>query len=263
MFGITMIRTQHQQPTLWTGFLKDEVSDLWEPWMRRADDILNDEELIGHVFEAQGRRWKKSRTRGRLQTPSEVVLRLLILKHIRDWSYQTLECEVRANLVYRSFAGIGGEKAPDAKTLGRLGQVIGCDVVAQLHQRVVELAIENKVVVGRKMRVETTVVETNIHYPTDSSLLGDGARVLTRVMKKVEAVAGGLVRKVRNRLRTVRKKVLAVAIASRQKGAAGEEKRRTLYKGLLSVTRKIVNQAKSVVSEWSSLAGRSRSASSD
>jgi IS5 family transposase len=253
-----MIRTRHQQPTLWTGFLHEEVNDLWEPWMRQADDVLNDEMLIERVFQAQGRRWKKSRTRGRLQTPAEVVLRLLVLKHVRNWSYQTLEREVRANLVYRSFARIGSEKVPDAKTLGRLGQVVGGDVVAQLHQRLVEIAVEKKVVQGRKMRVDTTVVETNIHYPTDSSLLGDGARVLTRVMKRVEEAAGGLARKVRNRMRTVRKKVMAVAIASRQTGTAGEEKRRSLYKGLLNITQKIISQAKSTVGEVEQLGRHKR-----
>ena len=237
-----MVRTHHQQPTLWTGFLKEEVDDLWEPWMRGADVLLDDEELIDQVFEAQGRRWKRSRTRGRLQTPSEVVLRLLVLKHIRNWSYQSLEREVRANLVYRSFARIGGEKVPDAKTMGRLGQTIGPEVVAGLHRRIVELAVEKKVVQGRKMRVDTTVVETNIHYPTDSSLLGDGTRVLTRLMKKVASTVGELKEKVRDRMRSVRKKVVSVAIAARCKGEAGEQQRRGLYKGLLSLSRKIVNQ---------------------
>ncbi len=72
------------------------------------------------------------------------MLRLLIPKHVRDWCYQTLEREVRANLVYRSFARIGSEKVPDAKTLGRLGQVISGDVVADLHQRVVERPVPAK-----------------------------------------------------------------------------------------------------------------------
>src|ERR1700733_6863102 len=244
-----MIRTRHHQPSLWTGVLAEEVDDLWEPWMRTADHLLDDKKLIERIFEAQARRYLKSRTRGRRQTPAEVVLRLLILKHVRNWSYEVLEREVRANLVYRTFARIGAEKVPDAKTLGRLGQVVGPDVVEDLHRRMVAIAVENKIVGGRRMRVDTTVVETNIHYPTDSSLLGDGARVLTRVMKKVEQAAGGLVGKVRNRMRTVRKKVVAIAIAARQKGAAGEEKRRHIYKGLLSVTRKIVNQAKRVMGE--------------
>jgi IS5 family transposase len=248
-----MVRTHHQQPTLWTGFLKEEVDDLWEPWMRGADVLLDDEELIDQVFEAQGSRWKRSRTRGRLQTPSEVVLRLLVLKHIRNWSYQSLEREVRANLVYRSFARIGGEKVPDAKTMGRLGQTIGPEVVAGLHRRIVELAVEKKVVQGRKMRVDTTVVETNIHYPTDSSLLGDGTRVLTRLMKKVASTVGELKEKVRDRMRSVRKKVVSVAIAARRKGEAGEQQRRGLYKGLLSLSRKIVNQAGRVAKEVATL----------
>jgi IS5 family transposase len=251
-----MIRTRHHQPSLWTGVLAEEVDDLWEPWMRTADKLLDDEQLIEKVFEAQARRWLKSRTRGRRQTPAEVVLRLLILKHVRDWSYEVLEREVRANLVYRTFARIGAEKVPDAKTLGRLGQVVGPEVVADLHKRMVEIAVEKKIVAGRRMRVDTTVVETNIHYPTDSSLLGDGARVLTRVMKKLERAGGGLLGKVRNRMRTVRKKAVAIAIAARQRGAKGEEKRRGIYKELLSVTRKIVNQANRVMGEVDSLGRR-------
>jgi Transposase domain (DUF772) len=97
------------------------------------------------VYEAQGERHPQSRSRGRMQTPAEVALRLLLLKHIRNWSYDVLEREVRANLVYRAFTRIGDEKVPDAKTLARLGQVIGPKVIEQLHQRVVELAQERGV----------------------------------------------------------------------------------------------------------------------
>ena len=86
-----MIRTHHHQPSLWTGILAEEVNDLWEPWMRSADRLLDDEKLIERIFEAQARRYLKSRTRGRKQTLTEVVLRLLILKHVRDWSYEVLE----------------------------------------------------------------------------------------------------------------------------------------------------------------------------
>ena len=253
-----MIRTRHEQQTLWGGVWAKEVDDLWEPWMRQADRVLNDDELVTKIFEAQGKRWKKSRTRGRLQTPAEVVLRLLVLKHVRDWSYQTLEREVRANLVYRNFTRIGTEKVPDAKTMGRLGQVVSGETVAQLHRRVVDLAVERHVVPGRKMRVDTTVVETNIHYPTDSSLLGDGARVLTRLSKRIATAVGGLKTKVRDRMRTVKRKVVAIAIAARQKGAAGEEKRKTIYRGLLSAVRKVRNQARRVQAEIQDMSARKR-----
>ena len=169
----------------------------------------------------KGKRHPQSRQLGRQQTPAEVALRMLILKHVRNWSYETLEREVRANVVYRSFCRIGMEKVPDAKTLVRLGQAIGPETIRELHDRMVALAQERGVIQGRKMRVDTTVVESNIHYPTDSGLLNDGARVLTRTMKKIEQKAGGLKRKVRNRTRSVARRVIAIAHALRHKGTEG------------------------------------------
>jgi IS5 family transposase len=244
-----MIKLRHQQPTLWAGFLAEEVDDLWEPWMRFADQLLEDEQLLETIYEAQAHRHERSRTFGRPQTPAEVALRMLLLKHVRNWSFEELEREVRANLVYRSFCRIGTEKVPDAKTLGRLARALGSEVIRQLHERLVELARENRVVRGRRLRVDTTVVETNIHYPTDSTLLGDGTRVLTRTMKKIERKAGGLKRRVRNRMRSVNKRVLAIALASRQKGPQGEERRKKHYRELLTLTRRIVNQARRVFAE--------------
>jgi hypothetical protein len=72
---------------------------------------------------------------------------------------------VRANLVYREFTRVGSAKAPDAKTMGRWGLALGPEVIKQVHQRLVKIAQGNGVTPGRKMRVDTTVVETNIHYP--------------------------------------------------------------------------------------------------
>ena len=99
------------------------------------------------------------------------------------------------------------------------------------------------------MRVDTTVVETNIHYPTDSSLLGDGARVLTRTMKKIERRTGQLKRRVRDRTRSVNKRVVAIATASRHKGPEGEAKRKKQYKELLRLSRQILNDTKRVLAE--------------
>jgi IS5 family transposase len=244
-----MIKLRHQQPSLWHRGLAEDIEGLWEPWMRLVDELLEDEQLLDTVYEAQGERHPQSRRRGRMQTPAEVLLRLLLLKHIRNWSYDVLEREVRANLVYRAFTRIGDEKVPDAKTLARLGQLIEPKVIEQLHRRVVELAQEQGVTQGRKLRVDTTVVESNIHYPTDSSLLGDGTRVLTRTMKKIESKSGGLKRKVRDRMRSIRKRVLAIALSTRLLGAAGEQRRKRQYRELLSLTRKVMNQAQRVLAE--------------
>jgi IS5 family transposase len=244
-----MTRRKQGQRVLWEGMIDEDVRALWEPWMIQADRLLEDEELIDRVYEAQGERHQHSATKGRSQTPAEMVLRLLLLKHVRNWSFDKLEREVRMNLCYRDFARIGMGKVADAKTLARIAQALGGEVIAELHRRLVEIAQEEGVIQGRKMRVDTTVVETNIHYPTDSSLLGDGARVLTRTMQKIETRAGQLKRKVRNRTRSVSKRVIAIATASRHKGPEGEAKRKKQYKELLRFSRQVLNDTKRVLAE--------------
>jgi transposase, IS5 family len=63
----------------------EDVRALWEPWMVEADKLLEDDELIDLVWAAQGERHEQSATRGRPQTPAEIALRLLLLKHVRNW----------------------------------------------------------------------------------------------------------------------------------------------------------------------------------
>jgi transposase, IS5 family len=251
-----MTRRKQSQRRLWEGVVDEDVRALWEPWMVEADKLLQDEELIDVVYEAQGERQRQSATRGRSQTPAEMVLRLLLLKHVRNWSFDTLEREVKMNLAYRDFTRIGLGKVPDAKTLARIAQALGGEVIAKLHERLVAMAQEKGAVRGRKMRVDTTVVEANIHYPTDSSLLGDGARVLTRTMKKIERQAGKLQQKVRDRTRSVNKRVRAIAMASRQRAAGSEERRQKQYRELLRYSRQILNDTRRVMQEMEEMSAR-------
>ncbi len=238
-----MATLRHDQRQLWEGFFAEEAEQWMESWMRQADELLEDEALLESVYEALGRRRPKSRRRGRKQTPAEVVLRLAVLKHVRNWSFEQTEREVRAKVVYREFTRIGAAKVPDAKTMGRLVQALGPEVVEQIHQRLVTMAREKKVVQGRKMRVDTTVVETNIHYPTDSSLLGDGVRVLTRTMKKITEIAGEAGTRLRNRMRSVGHRVMEIGRASRAQGPQLDKKLKQGYRRLLRSTRQVVNQA--------------------
>jgi IS5 family transposase len=232
------------QPQFPEGFVEGAVGDLWEPWMREADHILDDETLLSAVYEALVHRHPQSRTRGRMGTPAEIVVRMLVLKHLRNWSFVVLEREVRPNLLYREFTRVAAGKVPDAKTLGRQALALGPEVIKQIHQRVVELAVENQVVQGRKMRVDTTVVETNVHYPTDSSLLGDGNRVLTRLMKKVTVLAGSAGTKMRDRSRSVKLRVLDIARAARSKVPQSQERLKRAYGKLLDSVGRVVGQAK-------------------
>jgi IS5 family transposase len=247
-----VIAARRLQHTFADGFISEAVSDLWEPWMRYADQALEDENLLLIIQQELAQRCKKSKTRGRPGTTAEIILRMMLLKHFRDWSFEDLTREVRANLVYREFTRVGGGKVPDDKTMGRLARQLGPEVIEKLHHRVVEIALEKKLASGRKLRVDTTVVETNIHYPTDSSLLGDGVRVLTRVMKKVSAVAGQVGTAMRDRTRSIKLKVLAIARASRNKTESGKEKLKQAYVSLLAGASRVVGQAKQFSKEIAS-----------
>jgi IS5 family transposase len=226
------------------GLIAEEVSDLREAWMSHVDALLADETIVAAVYEALSQRHPQSRQRGRRGTPAEVVLRLLILKHVRNWSYSVLEREVRANLIYRDFTRVGADKMPDAKTIGRWGVAIGPAVIKQIHDRIVELAQAEGVVQGRRMRVDTTVVETNIHYPTDSSLLGDSVRVLTRTMKKITELAGAAGATLRDRSRSVKHRLLEIGRAVRGKATPNRERLVRAYGRLIEATGRVVGQAK-------------------
>ena len=234
------------------GVIPDGQDLLWPAWLRQVDGLLEDEELIEIVHQALGRRRGQSQIKGRPSTPSEVVLRLMVLKHLKNWSYQTLEQEVRANLVYREFTRIGGEKVPDAKTMVRLGQALGPKVIGKIHKRVVKLARKSKVARGRRMRLDTTVVESDIHYPSDSSLLGDAVRVITRTIAKIERGVGAAGTKFRNRMRSVNHRLIEIGRSVRSRSEEMAGRRQRIYGKLMGTTRRVVAGAEVIVQEVAS-----------
>src|SRR5215213_9543377 len=209
-------------------------------WMAGWDDAV-----IDVVAQALERRWPHSRRRGRPGTPAEVVIRLLILKHLFDWSYDDLEQEVRANLVYRDFTRIDAGEVPDAKTILKIARALGPDVIAQLHRQVVDVAKRAGVTHGRRFRIDTTVVETNVHYPTDSTLLQDGVRVLTRTMQRASTALGDRPGRVRNRLRSVTRRVLLIGYQARSPKT--RDAMVQSYRKLMATTRAVLRDADTMV----------------
>jgi len=235
-----VIEMRRAQLSFGDGLIAEEVSDLREGWMEHADRVLADEQIVAAVYEALARRHPQSRSRGRLGAPAEMVLRLLILKHIRNWSYGVLEREVRAKSGVPRLHPRRRRQDARCKDDGTLGP----EVVKQIHQRLVKLAQANGLAAGRRMRVDTTVVETNVHYPTDSSLLGDGVRVLIRTMKRIGKIAGETGAKLRDRSRSVKLRVLDIARAARSRAKQSREKLNRSYGKLLNATSRVVGQAK-------------------
>jgi hypothetical protein len=118
-----MVRRAYMQRSLIEVLLPDS-DKLWDPTLRHIDTLLGDEILTDRMTEVLARRHPQSQRRGRYGTPATVVLRLLVLKHLNDWSFDECEREVRGSLVYRAFCRIDGERVPDAKTLIRLSQLL-------------------------------------------------------------------------------------------------------------------------------------------
>lgn len=119
---------------------------------------------------------------GRHSTPGEAILRLLVVKHLYTWSYRETEHFVADSLVLRWVCRVYFQAVPDFSTLQRWSQTLQLATLHLLNDRVVEMAQQANVPKGRKLRIDGTVVETTIHHPTDSSLLADGVRVLTRII---------------------------------------------------------------------------------
>ena len=239
-----MVQRRQRERSLFEILLPDGHK-LWPDWLRTIDTLLEDEAVIETVARGLEARWPQSRRRGRPGTPAEVVLRMLVLKHLFDWSYDDLEREVRANLVYRAFTRIDAEEVPDAKTILKIAGALGPEVIEQWHRQVVEVAKRAGVTHGRRFRIDTTVVETNVHYPTDSSLLQDGVRVLTRTLQRASLALGDPRGRVRNRLRSVGRRVLVIG-----RQAKSPETRDALvrsYRQLMATTRAVARDAATMV----------------
>ena len=118
---------------------------------------------------------------------------------------------MRASLVYRYLVRVYFEPVPDAKTLIRLSGVIGVAGVEAIHRCLLGRAKEQGLIKGRRARVDTTVVETNISYSTDSGLLADGVQVLTRALQRIEQATGVVGQKLRNHKRASTRDGLMIA----------------------------------------------------
>src|SRR6266516_7126320 len=239
-----MVQRRQRERSLFEVLLPDGHK-LWPDWLRKIDTLLEDEAVIEVVAQALEKRWPQSRRRGRLGTPAEVVMLMLILKHLFDGSYDDMERDVRSNLVYRMFTRIDAGEVPDAMTILKIARALCPDVIEQLHLQVVEVAKRAGVTHGSPFRSDTTVVETNVHYPTDSTLLQDGMRMLTRTMQRASVALGDQPGRIRNRLRSVTRRVLTIGYQARS------PKTRTAlvqtYRRLMATARAVQRDAATMV----------------
>ena len=177
-----MLRESDPQTTIWELLLPEEAKRL-PAELARVDAYLDDERFIAP--------WRPlfDRRLGRPSVPVDTLLRLLYLKHRYGLGYETLCKEVTDSIGWRRFCRIGLDRAvPHPTTLVKLVRRAGPEVVEELNAALVAKLAQGKLLRARKLRVDTTVVEADIDYPTDADLLEHAVRKL-----------GGLVRRVKGR----------------------------------------------------------------
>lgn len=222
----------------------------FEPVLARLDVLLDDDALFRAVRDDLARRRPHTLETGRPSTPVEVVLRLLVVRRLYGWSYAETEHFVGDSLILRQFCRLGLARVPDDTTLLRWAALIRPATLERLLDHVVALARQLRVTRGRKLRVDSTVVETPVHYPTDSSLLADGVRVLGRLIRRARPLAqeqlGGIRDAFRTRTRSARRQLQRIHRLARRKGEAAAEQQRAAYGRLCRVARQVVRQAERV-----------------
>jgi IS5 family transposase len=229
-----------------------ELANQTDPVLVQLDQLLTDDQLYQQVHDDLARRYPLTRVHGRHSTPAEVILRLVVVQHLYAWSYaQTVE-RVADSLVLRWFCHLYFQRTPDATTLLRWAATIRPETLQALNDRVVVLAKQARVTQGRKLRLDSTCVQATIHHPTDSGLLVDGVRVLTRLIRQARPLVHEQLAGVRDafgsRLRTVRRTLQHLHRLRRRPASATKkaEQQRAIYSSLLAATQQTVRQAERV-----------------
>lgn len=153
-----------------------------DPILLELDWILDDPVLFELVRRDFAKHYKSSR-KGRRPIAIEVVLRMIVLRRRKKWPYRQAEQEVHDSPTYQGWVRVFNEPVPDHTTLNDLERVIQPKTLHRINDRIITLAQGYRLTRGYRLRVDSSVTESNIHHPTDSALLYDGVRILSRWLK--------------------------------------------------------------------------------
>jgi len=160
---------------------------------------------------------------GRPTIPMETFVRLMVLKHRHGFGYRTLVTAVSDSIHLRRFCRIGlGQRVPDESTVRKLVRRLGPLVVEDISRRVILKATVERAFRGRAVRIDSTVVEADVRYPTDAGLAAHGVRALAREGRKLAGAVKGTTTRVRDRSRAMGRRLRAVTRTIRRR--TGEAK---------------------------------------
>jgi IS5 family transposase len=219
-----------QVESLWDESLPLEVKELPAD-LAELDRVLGDPELMMLLLE----RWRHEVVEtgravlsdGRPTIAMETYIRLMVLKTRYRWGYRVLVAEVSDSIHLRRFCRISlGERVPDESTVRKLTRRIGPETVNELTRSLIETALREKRFRPRAVRIDSTVVEADVRYPTDADLASHGVRVLAREGRKLAALVKERKARVRDRSRSMGRKLRALTRTIRRR--SGEAKAEVL-----------------------------------
>ena len=196
-----------QVESLWDEVLPVEVRELPDE-LARLDRVLSDSLLLFPIAQM----WEEgARERGRPSISMATFVRLMVVKQRTGWGYETLVREVSDSLHLRRFCLIAiDQRVPDESTVRKLSRKLGAGVVQEITRMVIEKAQRETRFIARAARIDSTVVEADIRYPSDAVLALQGVRALAREGRKLSKVIGGKAR-VRDRSRSAGRAVRAIS----------------------------------------------------
>lgn len=227
---------------------KDVFEGLYDPRLfelsdelKKIDELLRDPQLLTPFKE------KFSKKRGRPTVPVATYIRLMYLKNRYQFGYESLVDEVSDHIKWRKFCQIPlDKKVPDSTTLIKLTQKYGPEMIETINEKLLNQLKVKKILKGKKLRMDSTVVESNIHYPTDAGLLSDSVKKITTIIKEIKEQGVATQTKFRDRTRTVRKTILKLCKNLRKKATSKKESIKEQTKKLLTITKDVLKQAKDV-----------------
>ena len=215
---------------LWEESLPVEVKQLPDE-LAALDRVLSDPRLLGPIVERFRREFRETGrfvlTDGRPTTAMETLIRLMVLKQRYRWGYRSLVAEVSDSIHLRRFWRISlSERVPDESTVRKLTRRLGAETVLELTRALIVAATREKRFRPRAVRIDSTVVDADIKYPTDSGVASDRVRALAREGRKLAERIGETRRRVRDRSRAVGRRLRGITRTIRRR--SGEAKAEVL-----------------------------------
>jgi IS5 family transposase len=215
-----------------------------DPIFQRITNFLEEHSAVVELVRKDLERGLKKPNAGRDGiTPTQALLSLILMR-VKNWDYRELRERINDGYTLRTFTQFDSHPVPKHDAFNRAFNRLTPATLAAINQLVVEAAVDLGLEDGKKLRVDTTVVETNIHYPTDATLLWDSVRVITRLVDRLDEKLPRGVKSFVHHTRSARRRMQAIQrMTARQR----EQQQTPKYRELIRITEQVVRNAQQVV----------------